>query len=125
MFSLALFLPCSKAQSGFFFSLHTWMQNFTATGQGFIINFDYFWTEHDLFKSDGLHLNRKWSERFKTILIISLLLPCTRCFPVITLSLTVQVLLSLSVCTVSASGPLIPHSSFAAAKLFHHTSFII
>jgi hypothetical protein len=46
------------------FSLHTWMQNFTtATGLGFISNFDYFWTERDLFKFDGLHLNRKGSER--------------------------------------------------------------
>ena len=46
------------------FGLHTWMQNFTtAAGHGFISNFDYFWTERDLFKADGLHLNRKGSER--------------------------------------------------------------
>lgn len=46
------------------FSLHMWMQNFaTATGLGFVSNFDCFWTEHELFKTDGLHLNRKGSEK--------------------------------------------------------------
>ncbi|KAL7398411.1 hypothetical protein ABVT39_009423 [Epinephelus coioides] len=46
------------------FSLHLWMHSFaTATGLGFISNFDYFWTERDLFKSDGLHLNRMGTER--------------------------------------------------------------
>ena len=40
------------------------MQNFTtATGLGFISNFDYFWTEQDLFKRDGLHLNRMGTSR--------------------------------------------------------------
>ena len=35
------------------------MQNFTTAAElGFISKFDYFWTEQDLFKCDGLHLNR-------------------------------------------------------------------
>ena len=52
------------------FSLHTWMQNFTtATGLGFISNFDYFWTEQDLFKRDGLHLNRMGTSRLINNLI--------------------------------------------------------
>ena len=46
------------------YSLHMWMQNFaTATGLGFVSNFDWFWTEHELFKTDGLHLNRKGTEK--------------------------------------------------------------
>lgn len=46
------------------YSLHHWMRNFaTATGLGFISNFDYFWTERDLFKPDGLHVNKKGSEK--------------------------------------------------------------
>ena len=46
------------------------MQNFTtATGLGFISNFDYFWTEQDLFKRDGLHLNRMGTSRLINNLI--------------------------------------------------------
>ncbi len=46
------------------FSLHLWMQNFTtATGLGFISNFDSFWTKWDLFKYDGLHPNRKGTRK--------------------------------------------------------------
>ena len=42
------------------YSLHQWLENFsTATGYGFISHFDSFWTRWDLFKHDGLHLNRK------------------------------------------------------------------
>lgn len=42
------------------FSLHQWMENFcTATGLGFISHFDSFWTKRDLFKHDGLHLNKR------------------------------------------------------------------
>ena len=40
------------------FSLHAWLKNFClAAGYNYIGNFDYFWTRHDLYKSDGLHLN--------------------------------------------------------------------
>lgn len=40
--------------------LHEWLKTFcTATRLGFISNFDYFWTRHDLYKSDGLHPNTK------------------------------------------------------------------
>lgn len=36
------------------------MQSFTtATGLGFISNFDSFWTKWGLFKYEGLHLNKK------------------------------------------------------------------
>lgn len=42
------------------FSLHQWMENFsTATGLAFISHFDSFWTRQDLFKHDGLHLNKR------------------------------------------------------------------
>ncbi len=45
------------------YSLHHWMRNFaTATGLGFISNFNYFWTDRDLFKPDGLHLNKMGAE---------------------------------------------------------------
>ena len=37
------------------FSLHAWFC--LAAGYNYIGNFDYFWTRHDLYKSDGLHLN--------------------------------------------------------------------
>lgn len=40
------------------FALHEWLKCFcTATGLGFICNFDCFWTSHALYKPDGLHLN--------------------------------------------------------------------
>lgn len=54
--------PMSKGSEHFscLFNLHVWMQNIsTATGLGFNSHFDYFWTKRDLFKCDGLHLNRK------------------------------------------------------------------
>lgn len=42
------------------YSLHEWLKNFcTATGQGFISHFDFFWTRHGLYNSDGLHPNIK------------------------------------------------------------------
>ncbi len=42
------------------FSLHQWLENFTtATGLGFISHFDSFWTKREMFRPDGLHLNRK------------------------------------------------------------------
>lgn len=40
------------------FNLHLWMQNFTsATGYGFISNFDAFWKVPSFYRNDGLHLN--------------------------------------------------------------------
>ena len=39
-------------------SLHEWLKAFcTATGYGYIDNFDTFWTRNNLYKSDGLHPN--------------------------------------------------------------------
>lgn len=46
------------------YSLHEWLKCFcTATGHGFISNFDCFWTRYDLFKPDGLHPNRKGTKQ--------------------------------------------------------------
>lgn len=52
LFYLAQYPHCQKAQCfSYLYSPHHWMCNFaTATGLGFISNFDYFWTERDLLK---------------------------------------------------------------------------
>ena len=51
-------------------SIHEWMKTFCiATGNGFISNFDCFWTRVDLYKSDGLHLNAKGSNQLNRNLI--------------------------------------------------------
>ena len=41
------------------FNLHLMLNVTTAPGLSFISHFDSFWTEKDLFKYDGRHLNRK------------------------------------------------------------------
>lgn len=58
-------------------SLHLWMENFTtATGLGFISHFDSFWTKRDMFRLDGLHLNRegagKLTQNFTTLIAFNL-----------------------------------------------------
>uniref|UniRef100_A0A671TMH6 SGNH hydrolase-type esterase domain-containing protein n=1 Tax=Sparus aurata TaxID=8175 RepID=A0A671TMH6_SPAAU len=46
------------------FSLHIWLKNFcSAAGYDFISNFDYFWTNSSLYRSDGLHPNRKGTKQ--------------------------------------------------------------
>lgn len=53
------------------YSLNVWMNNFcTATGFGFINNFDSFWTEITLFHKDGLHLNKQGTKLFVLNLVM-------------------------------------------------------
>ncbi|KAL2102901.1 hypothetical protein ACEWY4_002069 [Coilia grayii] len=41
------------------YSLHTWLKNFcSAAGHDFIANFDIFWTNSSLYRSDGVHPNK-------------------------------------------------------------------
>ncbi|KAL2077886.1 hypothetical protein ACEWY4_027390 [Coilia grayii] len=41
------------------YSLHTWLKNFcSAAGHDFIANFDIFWTNSRLYRSDGVHPNK-------------------------------------------------------------------
>lgn len=45
------------------YSLHNFLKNLCyATGQGFISNFDIFWTNAKLYRSDGLHPNKKGTQ---------------------------------------------------------------
>lgn len=47
-------------------ALHSWIDNITtATGTGFISNFDSFWNRQDLFNYDGLHLNSNGSGKLQ------------------------------------------------------------
>ena len=78
------------------FSLHRWMENFTtATGLGFISKFNSLWTKWDLFKPDGLHLNRKGTGILTQNFINFRTLPRPLTPPHKALSPTVRVLLIL------------------------------
>ncbi|KAL2088047.1 hypothetical protein ACEWY4_016875 [Coilia grayii] len=49
------------------YSLHTWLKNFcSAAGHDFIANFDIFWTNSRLYRSDGVHPNKLGLQQLTT-----------------------------------------------------------